>query len=74
MQMVATKAALQMGGLEAVMQVVASVTRMSAVVQGAATRVEAASRSKTLRCMVTGDSSSASGNATADGSLTTGSN
>ena len=32
MQMVATKAALQMGGLEAVTQVVASATRMSAVV------------------------------------------
>ena len=65
----ALEVATQAAALEAAMWVVASVT-----VTGAAKRVEAARRSRTLGVRGAGDGSSASGNATADESLATDSN
>ena len=80
--MAATKAAAQMGvpdaatqaaALEAAMWAVASVTGTRDAALGAMTRVEAARRSRTW-CTGAGDPSSASGYATADEILATGSN
>ena len=83
MQMVATKAATQTGAAKAAMQVAASEAAMWAVALVTWTRAAALRRGDACggwetvedpRCTGAGDPSSASGYATADESLATGSN